>query len=626
MCGIVGKVDFSGKPVEKALLKRMADTIVYRGPDDEGFYSAPYIGLGQRRLAIIDLRSEAAPPLSNEDGSAWVVFNGEIYNFKELRGDLMERGHRFRTECDTEVIVHLYEEYGVECLHRMRGMFAFAVWDARKKLLFAARDRVGKKPFVFAKTPSSLIFGSEIKCVTADPTVRREPDYAALDSYLRWQYVPSPQTAFTDIAKLPPGHYLTCDEKGTLSIREYWRPPCPSKTRMGREEIEYELLRILRESVRLRMVADVPVGAFLSGGIDSGTVVALMAEQSRTPIKTFSIGFDEDRFNELPFAKILADRYGTEHHEFTVRPSAAEMLPLLVRHYNEPFADPSALPTYYVAKVTREHVTVALSGDGGDESFAGYHHYRNVMRWAKLDVVPAGIRKAVCEALDSLTHGFLHLNAVAKISKGLRMAGAQLPERYRQYLAILKDQEQDYIYSDNFKRLTRKSRSGQIFRETPWSEGMDSVDWMMRHDQSHYLPDCLMVKTDIASMANSLEVRCPFLDHQMIEFAATIPSAMKFDKSGGKAILKSAVKHLLPEAIFTKPKTGFGVPVGTWFRGELSPLLTEVLLSDIARKRELFDHLHVRRMVAEHKAGSRNWGNRLWSLLFLELWFREFID
>mgnify|MGYP001407014329 CR=1 FL=1 len=626
MCGIVGKINFSGEPVEKSLLKRMTDSIVYRGPDDEGFYSAPYIGLGQRRLSIIDLRSAAAPPLSNEDGSVWVVFNGEIYNFKDLRSELIEKGHRFRTATDTEVIVHLYEEYGVECLHRMRGMFAFAVWDVNKKMLFAARDRVGKKPFVYAKTPSSFVFGSEIKTVTADPTIRRTPDYSALDSYLRWQYVPSPRTAFAGISKLPPGHYLTCDAEGNLHVCQYWAPPCSTKTTLPEEEIQQELLRILRESVRLRMVADVPIGAFLSGGIDSGTMVALMAMESSVPIKTFSIGFDEEKFNELPFARMLAERYGTEHHEFTVRPSAADVLPLLVRHYNEPFADPSALPTYYVSKMTRQHVTVALSGDGGDENFAGYAHYRKVMQWAKLDGMPVALRRAIFNSADALLRGFLHVNAVAKMSKAFRMASAQLPERYRQYLSILKDQEKDYLYTDHFRQLVNESLPAQAIRDLPWREDMDSMDWMMRHDQSHYLPDCLMVKTDIASMANSLEVRCPFLDHHMIEFSATIPSDMMIDGNGGKAILKSAVKDLLPEAILRKPKTGFGVPVSKWFRGDLAPFLKDVLLSDSARKRELFHQGHVQRMVEEQLSGTRDWGNRLWAFLVLELWFREFID
>jgi asparagine synthase (glutamine-hydrolysing) len=626
MCGIVGKVNFNGEPVEKSLLKRMADTIVYRGPDDEGYYSAPYIGLGQRRLAIIDLRSAAAPPLSNEDGSAWVVFNGEIYNFKELRSELIEKGHKFRTASDTEVIVHLYEEYGVECLHRMRGMFAFAIWDAKNKLLFAARDRVGKKPFNYTKTRSSFVFGSEIKAITADPTIRRTPDYSALDSYLRWQYVPSPRTAFAGISKLPPGHYLTCDVEGNLNICQYWSPPCSTKTSLPKEEIEQELLRILRESIRLRMVSDVPIGAFLSGGIDSGTTVALMAMESSAPIKTFSIGFEEEKFNELPFAKMLAERYGTEHHEFTVRPSAADVLPLLVHHYNEPFADPSALPTYYVSKMTRQHVTVAISGDGGDESFAGYVHYRKVMQWAKFDGIPATLRSAIFNSMDALTPAGHHVNAVAKMSKALRMAGAQLPDRYRQYMSILKDQERDYLYTDHFRHLAGESLPVQVVEELPWHEDMDSIDWMMRHDQSHYLPDCLMVKTDIASMANSLEVRCPLLDHHMIEFAATIPSHMKVNSSGGKAILKSAVKDLLPESTFNKPKTGFGVPVSAWFRGDLAPFLKDILLSESAEKRELFHQKQVHRMVEEQLSGARDWGNRLWAFLILELWFREFID
>jgi len=359
----------------------MCKTLVHRGPDDEGIYTAAYIGLGQRRLAVIDLSRRARPPLSNEDSSMWVVSNGEIYNFKELRDSLVERGHSFRSSADTEVIIHLYEEYGIDCLKHMRGMFAFALWDSQRKRLFAARDRLGKKPFFYTKTGSLFIFGSEIKAITANSNVSSSPNFEAIDSYLSYQYVPSLLTAFSGIYKLPPAHYLICEANGTLITERYWSPPLSKKTKMSKEEIETELIRLLRESIRLRLQSDVPLGAFLSSGIDSGTIVALMAKEGLNPIQTFSIGFEEDEFNELPYVRLVADRYGTEHRELMVNPYAIEVLPILVRHYNEPFADSSAIPTYYLSKMAQEYVTVALSGEGGDENFSGYDHYKQVMRW-----------------------------------------------------------------------------------------------------------------------------------------------------------------------------------------------------------------------------------------------------
>ncbi len=627
MCGICGKVNFDGREVQRDLVARMCDTIVHRGPDAQGIYTGPHVGLGQQRLSIIDLRQAAVAPLANEDGSIWVTFNGEIYNFRELRAGLLERGHVFRTASDTEVIVHLYEEHGVDCLAHLRGMFAFALWDARQKRLFAARDRLGKKPFYYAKTPTALVFGSEIKAVTADPDVPVAPNYRAIDEYLTCQYVPSPLTAFTGIFKLPPAHYLTCGADGALRVERYWRPVIAEKTRASSAEIEGELLRRLREAVRLRLVADVPLGAFLSGGVDSSAVVALMAEASQRPVKTFSIGFKEDAYNELPYARQVAERYGTEHHEFLVRPDAAEVLPLLVRHYNEPFADSSALPTYYLSKLTRQHVTVALSGDGGDESFAGYENYRLLAAWSRVDRVPAPLRRALGSRLASALDRLPYHEATARAGRALQMLGAPLPDRFWLHTAILKPREKRAVYTGDFLALLNgepavSNGHGRI----PWDERTDSLDWMMCHDQQFYLPDCLMVKMDVASMAHSLEVRCPLLDHPLVEFAASIPSALKRDGSGGKAIFKRAVQGLLPPAVLTRRKAGFGVPLARWFRMELADLLRGTLLDDRARRRNLFDPRFLRRMVDEQIAGRRDWSSRLWALLCLELWFREFID
>ncbi len=627
MCGICGKVSFRRQIVDRELIDKMCDTLIHRGPDDKGIYTAHHIGLGQRRLSIIDLRSRAAAPLTNEDKTIWVVCNGEIYNFQSLRMELLEKGHLFYTNTDTEVIVHLYEEYGIKCLDKMRGMFALAIWDVKKNRLFAARDRLGKKPFCYTKTRSSFIFGSEIKAITEDPEVSISPNFRAIDNYLTYQYVPSPQTAFEGVFKLPPGHYLTCSIDGDLEVHRYWNPSPAQKTKASEQEIQEEILRLLRESVKLRMISDVPLGAFLSGGIDSSTIVALMAQESSQPIKTFSIGFEEDHYNELPYARLLAQQYNTDHHEFILKPDVAEVLPLLVKHYNEPFADSSALPTYYVSKMTRQHVTVALSGDGGDENFAGYNRYPNVLNWSKFDVLPFIIRNLLANGFKAALDIMPYCNTTARISRGLTMLQSRLKDRYLLQISILKPQEKRMVYSDKFNNLIAGCND---FRDTvalyPWNNKMNAMDWMMSHDLNFYLPDCLMVKTDVASMANSLEVRCPFLDHNVVEFAATIPVSMKCGRKSSKKILKDTIKHLLPTEVITKPKSGFGIPLAQWFRGDMSGLLKEMLLGDCAVRRDLFNGQFVKRMVEEHIAGLRDWSSRLWSLLFLEMWFREFID
>lgn len=621
MCGIAGVFDYSGAEVSASLVRTMCGTIAHRGPDDENVHGERYAGLGQRRLAIIDLDPRSAAPMANEDGTVWVTFNGEIYNFQSLRAGLIERGHSFRSEGDTEVLVHLYEEYGDEFVHKLRGMFALAIWDKKRQRLFAARDRLGKKPFHYSKAGTSIVFGSEIKAILQHPDVSVSPNLVAIDQYLTLQYVPSPLSAFEGICKLPAGHTLSCDANGNLEVRRYWAPPVVEKSRASEEEIAEELLERLTEAVRLRLISDVPLGAFLSGGIDSAVVVALMARQSSGPVRTFSIGFEERTHDELQYARLIAERYGTDHHELVVRPDAAEVLPLLVHHFNEPFADSSALPTYYVSKMTREHVTVALSGDGGDENFAGYRNYASVAAWSRADIIPSPLRqigRGVGSLLDRLPYG----NATARASRALAMIAGPLPERFRLQSTVMKPQEKRAGYTKQFAAQVQPNPAAVI----PWTKDMDALDWMMRADQSVYLPDCLMVKTDIASMANSLEVRCPMLDHELVEFTATIPSSMKRNATGGKLILKKAARNLLPDDVLNKPKRGFSVPVAAWFRGPLAPMLREVLLSDRAAARGLFETSFLARMVDDHVSGRRNFASRLWELLFLELWFREWID
>ncbi len=628
MCGICGKLVFQERVPPKALIASMCGKIVYRGPDDEGIYTASHIGLGQRRLSIIDLDRQACPPLSNETGTIWIVFNGEIYNFRELRKELEKRGHRFSTRSDTEVIIHLYEEDGVMCLEKLRGMFAFALWDENRKILFCARDRLGQKPFCYTLTSDSFIFGSEIKAIAEDPEVEILPDYGAIDHYLTYQYVPSPMTAFQRIWRLRPGEYLTVDLNGNTEVRSYWEPVPRTQLTISREEMEERLVGELQESVTLRMVSDVPIGAFLSGGIDSATVVAMMARASSTPVKTFSIGFEEAEHNELEYARLVSGRYRTEHQEFIVRPKTVEILEDLVYHYNEPFGDSSVIPTYYVSKITRDFVTVALSGDGGDESFAGYDSYEALMGWNRWNAVPQWFRTPMARGGIHLLHLLPYGNRTSKVIRGLGMIAARdIRERMLQFKTILKAEERQIAYTPHFRDLIDHSLSSCATPAGfPWDQGMDDLDWLMRHDQRHYLPDCLMVKTDIASMANSLEVRSPFLDHRFIEFAASIPSGLKLNRSGRKAILKSAVKDLVPDEILTRPKAGFSIPLAIWLRSDLAPLLREMLLDGRALKRGLFHQAVIRRMVAEHTEGKRDWSNRLWAFLFLEMWFRSFID
>ncbi|HEX9983051.1 MAG TPA: asparagine synthase (glutamine-hydrolyzing) [Thermoanaerobaculia bacterium] len=623
MCGIAGKYDFSGRPVPASLIEAMCGRLAHRGPDAQHVHAAEGIGLGQRRLAIIDLDPRAAAPMPNEDGSVWITFNGEIYNFQELRSELVTQGHTFRTHGDTEVLVHLYEEHGTAMVRKLRGMFAFAIWDGPRRRLFAARDRVGKKPFFYTRQGRTFVFASEIKALFADPDVPRAPNYQAIDEYLTYQYVPSPLTAFEGISKLPAGHTLVCDPDGNLTIERYWAPPLAVNTTASEEEIVDELRVRLRESVRLRLISDVPVGAFLSGGVDSGAIVAMMAEASATPVKTFTIGFDELPGDELPYARLVAERYGTDHHEIVIHPSAADVLPLLVRHYDEPFADSSALPTYYVAKATHEHVTVALSGDGGDENFAGYQNYGVVSSWGRLDAIPGPLRRLTSSSINAVIDRLPYGNTSARVSRALAMMAGDVPSRFHLQHSIVKPEEKRAGYTAEMRQ--RIAGGTPVPVELPWSEGMDPLDWMMRHDFSFYVADCLMTKTDIASMANSLEVRCPLLDHELIEFAATIPSAMKRNGQGGKTIFKKAVRDLLPAELLTKPKTGFRLPVEQWFRGELAPMVREMLLGDTARTRTLFEPAFVRRMFDEHVSGRRDWSSRLWALLFLELWFREHV-
>lgn len=639
MCGIVGIASLGGAPVDQALLRRMCDAIVHRGPDDEGYYTpdaengfgsqfegAARVGLGMRRLSIIDLAT-GKQPIHNEDQTVWVVLNGEIYNYPELRTDLESRGHSFYTNSDTEAIVHAYEEYGDDVPKHLRGMFAFALWDVRREQLLLARDRVGKKPLLYSKIGGKLIFASEFQAMLAHPDVSREVNTEALSDYLSFMCVPAPQTAFRHIHKLEPGHTLIW-KNGEVKTERYWSLDFSNKTDLGEKEAGERAIDLLRDAVRVRLMSDVPLGAFLSGGIDSSAVVALMSELSSERVKTFSIGFDEKDFSEIAHARRIAERFGTDHHEFVVRPNAIEVVPTLVRHYGEPYADSSAIPTYYLAKMTRQHVTVALNGDGGDECFAGYERYAAMRLGERYSKLPRLFReRVVAPALAVIPGAGATRSRLAKARRFLDVVGRPTGERYLRWTSVFNDEMKAEVCTREF--LAQTARAKAIRFVQPWFSGngeIEVVDRALMADTFNYLPNDLLVKVDIASMAVSLEARSPFLDHHVMEFAASLPARFKLRGLTTKYLLKNALRGLVPRENLTRSKMGFGVPIGHWFRAELKGFLKDAILSESALGRGYFKPEAILRMVDEHIGGRRDYSHQLWTLLMLELWHQEFIS
>jgi len=626
MCGIAGIVRADGAPVDRELLERMNEAIRHRGPDDDGFYFSNGVGLAMRRLSIIDLKT-GQQPIHNRDQTAWIVFNGEIYNYRELRAELEKRGHRFYTDSDTEAIVHAYDEYGTDCPKYLRGMFAFAIWDARTKSLFLARDRVGKKPLLYAQVNGQLIFGSEFSAVLLHPEVSRDVDFEAIHYYLSFICVPAPLTAYRAIRKLEPGHSLLW-RKGEIKIERYWQLDFSRKLKITEAEAGERVIDLLREAVRVRLMSEVPLGAFLSGGIDSSAVVALMAQESPEQVKTFSIGFEEQDFSELHHARRVAEHVGADHHEFIVRPDALEVLPMLVEHYGEPFADSSAIPTYYVARETRSYVTVALNGDGGDECFAGYDRYAGMSIAEKYAAIPSVIRDGVIANVVKALPGFdAHPNPLRRVKRFIAGASKPRVERYLRWMSAFNEDHKRDLYTADFRHETAEFDTADIFR--PWFEkanGSGVIDAALLTDTMTYLPNDLLVKMDIASMAVSLEARSPFLDHHVMEFAASLPEKFKLRGLTKKYLLKKVLKKLVPEENLTRGKMGFGVPIGHWFRGAMEPFMRETLLSEKALGRGLFKPQMVRRFFDRHVKSQDDHTHRLWSLLMLELWFQRFID
>lgn len=629
MCGIAGIVDFDGRPVTEALLRRMCGAIAHRGPDDEGVKllpedaaaAGPRAALGNRRLSIIDVAG-GHQPIANEDGTVWTVQNGEIYNYRALRERLERAGHRFATRSDTEVIVHLYEEMGEDFARELDGMFAIALWDDRRKRLVLARDRFGKKPVLYAEVGGRLWFGSEFQALLADPAVPRDLDYEALDEYLAFMAIPAPLTIYRGIRKLPPAHVLVRDAAGTRLSR-YWSLAYTPKLAIDETEAIAEIQRLLGAAVQKRLMSEVPLGAFLSGGVDSSAVVALMARHSSTPVKTFAIGFDEARFSELPHARRVAERYGCEHHEFEVQPDAIEVLPKLVRHYGEPYADSSAIPSFYLARLTRQHVTVALNGDGGDESFAGYMWHlagRLAERWQQ---VPAALRRPAEQlAQSALPLSGNRRSAASRLARFLSGASRPRAARYRAWLSVFTEELKAELYAPGV-RPPHDDRLAPIFAA---HADLDGVDAMLAADVAWYLPTDLLVKMDIATMANSLEARSPFLDHELAGFVARLPSSLKVRGRETKYILKRAVEGLVPKENLYRSKQGFAVPIRAWFRGPLREYLADHLLDDRLERRGLFRPEAVRRLIDDHQHERADYAHHLWTLLMLELWFRTYID
>ena len=626
MCGIVGRFNFNAsQPVARERLRAMTTALTHRGPDADGYYVADGIGLGHRRLSIIDLAT-GDQPVANEDATVWTVFNGEIYNFAEIRRELEAHGHVFRTSSDTEVIVHGYEQWGVDAVTRFRGMFAIAVWDAPKRRLLLFRDRLGIKPVYYSLLASGVVFGSEIKALLEDPDVPRDWSAESLDAYLALQYVPCPQTIYEGIFKLPPAHYLIA-EPGRVAIKRYWDLQFTGTGDVSREE-EYldRLESLLVESVKLRMISDVPLGAFLSGGIDSSLVVSAMAklsQQSRSRVVTMSVGFAEQAFNELAYARTVAQHLGTEAHEKVVDPNIADLLPKLVWHLDEPFADSSAVPTYYVSKAAREHVTVALSGDGGDELWAGYARHRVehselvARRW--LGHTGGRVAAWVGTQLPLTMKG-------ARSLRHLALAPADAYARKHAY-GLFEDDVRRTLYARDFALVVRDTDPYVSFRRAHDAcASADPLDRALYVDVNTYLVDDILTKVDKMSMAVSLEARDPLLDHKLLEFSATIPSTLKLRKGRSKHLLRKLLERYVPASIVNRPKQGFAAPVGEWLRGPLSGMVNELLQDGRLRDRGIFDPAAVRKLWVEHRTNERDHTHRLWSLVMLELWFRSYVD
>ncbi len=635
MCGITGKIHFKNNnlPLNESDIDKMNTAIAHRGPDDAGIFISDNkkIGLGQRRLSIIDLSPLGHQPMHYEyQGKKYtIIFNGEIYNFQKERELLKKDGYSFKSKTDTEVIMALYDKYAIDFLEHLRGMFAFALYDHQKNKLICARDRLGKKPFKYYQDDNVFMFASELKSILTQPEYKKEIDYEAIHHYLSLQYCPTPLTGFKNIKKLEPAHYLIIDcSTGEMKKEKYWQLNYNNKLYLNETEWENKILKELEEAVKLRMISDVPLGAFLSGGIDSSAVVAIMAKNSSQPIKTFSIGFNEADHDETTYAQMIADKYQTDHHKFIVKPNALEMLSILVKQYEEPYADSSALPTFYLAKKTREHVTVALNGDGGDENFAGYGRY-SVQKFGLWYDKIGPLHNLLAKPTAKLINSTFKTTLTNHAQTFAETLSSPYNERYLSYIQYFSREAKNNLYSDEMKDKVGNLITNDILIKTfAKAQANNKVEQTIYTDIATYLPDDLLVKVDIATMANGLESRSPFLDHEFMEMTAQIPAHLKLKSLNNKKyILKKALeKDLVPKEILYRKKMGFGVPIEHWFRNEMKDYVYEILLSNQAMSRNIFKKESVKKLLDTHVNTKINHSYRIWALLTLELWFREFFD
>jgi asparagine synthase (glutamine-hydrolysing) len=615
MCGIAGIINWDGRPVPEKDIRRMCGAMVHRGPDDEGVYVGGGVALGMRRLSIIDLAG-GRQPVWNEDGTVIVVFNGEIYNHLELRRQLEQTGHTFRTASDTEAILHLYEELGPRCVEELRGMFAFAVWDSRRQQLLLARDRLGIKPLYYVERDGSLVFSSELKAILNLGYFDAELDWAAVGHLFSFLVTPSTASVVKGVSKLEPARIALATREHPLRIERYWDVQFRPDGRAAETDLIERLRELLAEVVRLHQLSDVPVGAFLSGGIDSSAVVAAMAAPRTELLKTFSIGFDETGYDELEYARQVAKAFGTDHYDLVLRPDVVELIDELVWYLDEPFGDSSAIPTYFVAKLASEHVKVVLSGDGGDELFAGYDKYLVEQRERRRDRLPAPIRQVAGAVGNAMPYG-------ARGRRFLRHLALEGQERYLDASTIFR--------MDEMGGLFRPDVYEQVSKHDVWALGglpRDGSDWLAAvqyRDLNNYLPLDILTKVDRMTMAHSIEARPPLLDHRLVEFAATVPADLRLSGGTTKYLFKRAMRGILPDDIIDRPKQGFAVPLASWFRGELAGFARELLLSETCRQRGIFDLGYVERLLRANDGG-RDLGLHLWTILSFELWCRRFLD
>jgi asparagine synthase (glutamine-hydrolysing) len=616
MCGIAGVVRWDQTPVTEQEIRAMCQMMVHRGPDEEGVFLGPGVALGMRRLSIIDLAG-GQQPICNEDRTVWVVFNGEIYNYRELRQALQRRGHRFRTDSDTETIVHLYEEFGTGAVDRLRGMFAFAIWDTRARQLLVARDRLGIKPLYYVELDGGFAFASELKPILQLPEVERRISWEAVNHLFTFLATPATRSIVDGVRKLEPAR-VAIASGGRLRIERYWEPDFTPNERATEDELVEELRALVRESVNLHLVSDVPLGAFLSGGIDSSAVVATMARLSSGRVKTFSIGFAEPEFDELCHARRVADAFGTDHHELVLRPDVVGIVDDLAWHLDEPFGDTSAIPTYMVSKLAAEHVTVVLSGDGGDELFAGYDKYMVEQRERAYSGIPVPVRQALGAVGRAMPEGMRG----RRFLRHLALDGA---ERYLDAATM--------FHRDQLRQLFQPDVHREIALHDPWRDaamhlrrmGADWLSGLQYWDLQAYLPLDILTKVDRMTMAHSIEARPPLLDHTLVEFAARIPSRLRMKDGTTKHMLKRAMRGVLPDQIIDRKKQGFAVPLSHWFRGELAGFARDLLLSDTGRRRGLFNAPYVEKLLRLHERG-RNIDLQLWTMMSLELWCRRVLD